>query len=244
MQIRCTSHIFPRCSHKECIDLSVVSISLSSRSAKRATSFPAGARRQTNTNGIPYLNRYGTTTSSRARFSLQPRLERPAGSPLFCPGDEIRYFVKVISPRKVSFRRVIASAPFPPTAAALHATRAREKEEGKRGDMKRGPSRESRTVGIAGRDSALRVPPMANRGLEVKDQSVTLIEKRWGEEGEGSATLSLSLSYLSIVRSFTLNFLPPFGYFPLFLLRLSMLCLGLPQVTSPCDAYSIIEFLN
>lgn len=82
------------------------------RSAKRTTSFPAGARRQTNTNGIPYLDRYGTTTSSRESLlspdppsSLPPRdWEDRRQALLSFAGDEIRYFVKVISPRKVSFR--------------------------------------------------------------------------------------------------------------------------------------------
>lgn len=77
-----------------------------------------------------------TTTSSRCEnprarehaFS-SPWLESRRQALLSCRRDEIRYFVKVISPRKVSFRRVIASAPFPPTAAALHATRAREKKK-------------------------------------------------------------------------------------------------------------------
>lgn len=156
-------------------------------------------RKQTSTNayGILHLGRLGAaTTSSRgdARISARARspspwLESRRRALLSCRRDEIRYFVKVISPRKVSFRQVIASAPFPPTAAALHATQAREaiEEDEKEKVHEEGPSRRQpkvhgegpsrrqaswycrkrlRTSGIAGGESR----------AEVKDRSVTLIE--------------------------------------------------------------------
>lgn len=79
--------------------------------------------------------------SARARF-LSPWLKSRRQALLSCRRDEIRYFVKVISPRKVSFRRVIASALFPPTATALHATRAREEEKEEEPRVRgEGPSR-------------------------------------------------------------------------------------------------------
>lgn len=92
--------------------------------------------------------------------------------------DEIRYFVKVISPRKVSFRRVIASAPFPPTAAALHATRAREEEKTEEPKVREGEGfhLEGRPVDIAGRDSGTPGIAAGESRAEVKDRSVTLIE--------------------------------------------------------------------
>lgn len=76
--------------------------------------------------------------STKAHSPL-PRGLKAVGRLSSLAGDEIRYFVKVISPRKVSFRRVIAPAPFPPTATVLHAARAREateREKGRRDLMK------------------------------------------------------------------------------------------------------------
>lgn len=79
--------------------------------------------------------------SVRAR-PLSPWLESRRQTLLSCRRDEIRYFVKVISPRKVSFRRVIASTPFLLTATALHATRAREEEKKEESKVHgEGPSR-------------------------------------------------------------------------------------------------------
>lgn len=107
--------------------------------------------------------------SARAR-SLSPWLESRWQALLSCRRDEIRYFVKVISPRKVSFRRVIASAPLLPAAAALHATRARE--ERRKGESK-GP------ISKAGRLILPEETPGTAAGesrAEVKDRSVTLIE--------------------------------------------------------------------
>lgn len=146
-----------------------------------ARSVSAGSSKQTGANayGKPRLGRLEAATSSRddarisarARF-LSPWLESRRQALLSCRRDEIRYFVKVISPRKVSFRRVIASAPFPPTATALHATRAREEERRRRRRRSRGYAKrahlEGRPVDIAGRDSALRASPVVNRGLRLK----------------------------------------------------------------------------
>jgi len=77
---------------------------------------------------ISYLKRFEAVTSLQRHESVSPlpRDSKTNGRLSSLAGDEIRYFVKVISPRKVSFRRVIAPAPFPPTAMALHAVRARE----------------------------------------------------------------------------------------------------------------------
>jgi len=111
----------------------------STKRSEASRSISAGSLKQTSTNAyhisVDSERRFrgAMWESLRERVFSSPWLESRRQALLSCRRDEIRYFVKVISPRKVSFRRVIASAPFPPTATALHATRARKEEKEYRG---------------------------------------------------------------------------------------------------------------
>lgn len=185
--LNCASHIFQHClQHCWNISIYLLHIFRKKLAANRIRLFRSarlterlihlGRLVETNKHKRERWRRVrGAGISAWAR-SLSPWLENRWQAPLSCRRDEIRYFVKVISPRKVSFRRVIASAPFLPTAAALHATRAREEQRKEESKVRgKGPSRRQvgwycrkrrRTSGIAAGESR----------AEVKDRSVTLIE--------------------------------------------------------------------
>lgn len=98
-----------------------------------------------NTVSVLLLGDAGNLARRRPFTAPSPSAEKPPGPRLSSlDGDEIRYFVKVISPGKVSFRQVIASAPFPPTAVALRVSREHASERarirgGRGSEVREGP---------------------------------------------------------------------------------------------------------